>query len=103
MQKNMFLASNLRCVASERGTDAEASRVRSTRRCSGGCWARGDLVMQRDERVQINFRERGERLDRVAQHIDRHARADGKRRLLQPLAGLRAERISASELLAVAE
>ena len=58
---------------------------------------------QRLERVDVDLGERGERLDDVAQDIERHAGADGQRGLLQPLAGLGAERIGAGQPFAVAE
>ena len=59
--------------------------------------------MQRFQRVDVDLRERRERLDGVAQHVERHLGADRQRRLLQPLAGLGAERVGAGQALAVAE
>jgi hypothetical protein len=43
----------------------------------------------------VDPREAREGLDGVAQHVERHVRADGERRLLQPLAGLGPERVGA--------
>ena len=51
----------------------------------------------------VDLGEGRERLDRVAQHVERHLRADRQRGLLEPLAGLRPERVRAGEPLAVAE
>ena len=59
--------------------------------------------MEGFQRGDIDLGERGEWLDGVAQHLERHAGADRKSGLLQPLAGLRAERIGAGQPLAVAE
>jgi hypothetical protein len=42
-------------------------------------------------------------LDRVAQHVERDASADRERGLLEPLAGLGAERVGAGQTLAVAQ
>ncbi len=53
--------------------------------------------------ADVDLRERRERLDRVPQHVERDAGADRQRRLLQPLAGLRPERVGAGQPLAVAE
>jgi len=50
----------------------------------------------------IDLGECGERLDGVPQHLERHAGADRKSGLLQPLAGLPAERIGAGQPLAYA-
>src|SRR5436190_7785856 len=61
------------------------------------------LVVERLERADVDLREGGEGLDRVAQHVQRDAGADGQRRLLQPFAGLGAERVGAGQALAVAE
>ena len=47
--------------------------------------------------------ETREWLDGVVQHVQRDVRADGERRLLQPLTGLRSERVGAGQPLAVAE
>ena len=62
-----------------------------------------DLAVERLQRGDIDFGERGERLDRVAQHFERHAGADRESGLPQPLASLRSERIGPSQPLAVAE
>src|SRR3954451_17249307 len=62
----------------------------------------GDLGAERFERRDVDLRERGEWLDRVAQNLEWHLGADRQRRLLKPLAGLRAERVGAGEALAVA-
>ena len=51
----------------------------------------------------VDPREAGEGLDRVAEHHERDVRADGQRRLLQPLARLRPDRVGAGQPLAVAE
>ncbi len=51
----------------------------------------------------VDLREARERLDRVAQHVERDVGADRERRLLQPLAGLGPERVGAGQPLAVAE
>src|SRR6187549_548584 len=64
---------------------------------------RRDLLMQDAQRLDEDLRERRERLDRVAQDVERHAGADGERGLLEPFAGLRAEGVGAREPLAVAE
>ena len=58
---------------------------------------------QRLQRRDVDLREGRERLDRVAQHVERDVRADGQRRLLQPLARLGPERVGAGQPLAVAE
>ena len=63
----------------------------------------GDLAAEQLERVEVDLREGRERLDRVEQHVERDAGADRERRLLQPLARLRAERVGAGQRLAVAE
>src|SRR4051794_13549040 len=47
--------------------------------------------------VHEDLREGRERLDRVAQRADRDLCADRERCLLQPLAGLRSDRICADE------
>ena len=77
----------------------------SARRRVRARWRRSsrDLAVQRLQRCEVDLGERRERLDRVAQHVERHARADRERRLLQPLARLRAERVGAGQPLAVAE
>ena len=62
-----------------------------------------DLAAQRLQRGDVDLGEGGERLDDVAQHVERHAGADGQRGLLQPLAGLGAERVGAGQPLAVAQ
>ena len=62
-----------------------------------GIGGRGQLVEREEER----FGERGERLDRVLQHRERHARLDGNRRLLHPLPGLRTNAVGAGQDLAV--
>ena len=62
-----------------------------------------DLVPKRLQRGDVDLRERGERLNRVAEDIERDAGADRERRLLQPLARLGAERVGAGQPLAVAE
>src|SRR4051794_11090579 len=58
------------------------------------------LLAQRPQRVQIDLGERGEGLDRVPQHIEPDARPDRECRLLQPFAGLGAERVRAGDALA---
>src|SRR5260370_26385442 len=58
-------------------------------RLAGG----GDLDAERLQRVDVDLREGGEGLDDIAQHRQRHAGANGQRGLLQPLPGLRAERV----------
>jgi len=62
-----------------------------------------DLFVERLQRGEVDLREGGEGLDRVAQHVERDACADGKRRLLEPLPGLRAARVGAGQPVAVAE
>src|SRR3954454_1389498 len=47
-----------------------------------------DLFVERLQRGEVDLREGGEGLDRVAQHVERDACTDGKRRLLEPLPGL---------------
>ncbi len=64
---------------------------------------RGDLGAERLQRVGVDLGEGRERLDRVAQHVERYVGADGQRGLLEPLAGLRPERVRAGQPLAVAE
>ena len=46
---------------------------------------------ERLQRADVDLRERRERLDGVAQDVERDVRADGQRGLLHPLARLRAE------------
>ena len=63
-------------------------------------------AISRAERLQrgdVDLRERRERLDRVAQDVERDVGADRQRGLLQPLARLGAERVGAGQPLAVAE
>ena len=74
-------------------------RAGSAGRLAGG----RDLVVQGLERGDVDLGEGGEGLDDVAQHLQRHAGADGQGGLLQPLAGLGAERVGAGQALAVAE
>ena len=76
------------------------SAVSRPRRRPGRC---RDLAAERLQRVDVDLREGRERLDRVAQHVERDAGADRQRRLLQPLARLGAERVGAGQPLAVAE
>ena len=52
--------------------------------------------MQCFERRKIDFRERWEWLDGIAQYIERYACANGKCGLLQPFAGFGAKRVSAN-------
>src|SRR6266511_5451893 len=58
---------------------------------------------QLEQGVEVDLRERREGLDRVVQHIQRDARPDRERRLLEPLPGLRAERVGAGQTLAVGD
>ena len=58
---------------------------------------------ERLQRVDVDLREGREGLDGVAQHVERDARADGERGLLEPLACLGAEGVGAGQPLAVAE
>ena len=58
---------------------------------------RRDLRPQRLERLDANFGEGRERLDRVAQDLDRHAGANRQRRLLKPLARFWAEGLRAGQ------
>ena len=51
------------------------------------------------ERVEERLRERRERLDRVAQDLQRHLGPHGERRLLQPLARLGTDAVRAGERL----
>src|SRR3954447_4218688 len=60
-----------------------------------GCGPRSGI--QVGERVHEYLRERGERLDGVAQRRKRHLGADRERCLLQPLARLGANRVRAHE------
>ena len=53
------------------------------------------------QRGNVDLGERRERLDGVAHHLERHARPDRQSRLLQPLAGLRAERIGPGQPFAL--
>ena len=53
------------------------------------------------ECLDVDLGERRERLDRVAQDLERHAGANRQRRLLKPLAGLGSERVGAGQPLAV--
>ncbi len=62
-----------------------------------------DLGAQRLHGRVVDPREAGEGLDRVAEHHERHVRADGQRRLLQPLARLRPDRVGAGQPFTVAE
>ena len=48
-----------------------------------------ELGAQRLERGHVDLGEGGERLDDVAQHVERDAGADGQGGLLQPLTRLR--------------
>ena len=64
---------------------------------------RRDLRPQRLERLNVNLGEGRKRLDRVAQHLDRHAGANRQRRLLKPLARFWAEGVRDSQVLAVGE
>src|SRR3712207_4591440 len=61
----------------------------------------GDLVAEGLDGRAIDLREGGEGLDRVGEHVERDAGADGQRRLLQPLPRLRAQRVRAREAFAV--
>src|SRR5215208_6995615 len=63
----------------------------------------GDLAAERLHAGEVDLREGREGLDRVGEHVERDAGADGERGLLQPLAGLWAERVRAGEAFAVAE
>ena len=72
---------------------------------TGRCFHRPAAISARSavERVGVDLGEGRERLDRVAQHVERYVRADGQRGLLEPLAGLRPERVRAGQPRAVAE
>src|SRR5918999_1023732 len=63
--------------------------------------ARRDLRAQPHQRVEEDLRERGEGLDHVLHHVQRHPGADGDGRLLEPFARLLPERVRAGEPLAV--
>src|SRR5580658_9267207 len=78
-------------------------RVWSRRSSRGGLAGGSDLAGQCLERVNVDLREGGEGLDDIAQDLQRHARTDGQRGLLHPLASLGAERVAAGQPLAVAE
>ena len=62
-----------------------------------------DRHAQRLQRRVVDRREARERLDRVAQHLERDVGPDRQRRLLQPLTGFGPERVGAGQPLAVAE
>ena len=62
-----------------------------------------DLPAELLERGDVDLREGRERLDRVSQHVERHAGPDRQRGLLHPLAGLRAQGVRAGQQFAVAE
>src|SRR5437867_10398740 len=66
-------------------------------------WPRlvGDVHAELHHRGVVDPREARERLDRVAQHLERDVCADCERRLLQPLTGFGPERIGAGQSLAV--
>ena len=57
--------------------------------CVAGHHAPGAAISRRSalSAVGVDLGERRERLDRVDQHVERHLRADGERRLLEPFAG----------------
>ena len=91
---------------------ADVARLRRRRRAASrrptsapcyACAVPAISAAERFQRVDVDLRERREGLDRVAQHVERHARADRQRRLLQPLARLGPERVGAGQPLAVAE
>src|SRR5580698_7540297 len=67
--------------------------TRSWRSGRGRLAGARDLAVQRFQRVDVDLGEGGEGLDDIAQHLDRHPGADGQRGLLQPLAGLGAQRV----------
>ena len=85
--------------ASQRGPVLESLTAIPSRTARSG----GDLAAERFQRVDVDLGEGGEGLDDVAQHLQRHAGADGQRGLLQPLAGLGAERVGAGQPLAVGQ
>ena len=62
-----------------------------------------DLRTQCLERLDVDFREGGEWLDRVGQDLDRYAGANRQRRLLKPLASFGAEGVGADQAGAVGE
>src|SRR5271157_1035767 len=62
-----------------------------------------DLAAQRLERGDIDLGEGGEGLDRVAQHLERHAGTDRQRGLLDPLTRLGAQGVRAGQPVTVAE
>src|SRR3954471_2356921 len=62
-----------------------------------------DLALEHLQRVVVDLREGGKRLDRVDPYVERGVRTDRERGLLQPLTRLRAQRVCAGQALAVAE
>src|SRR5262245_25546350 len=77
-------------IADRRAESSARSRATGPARCR-------DLAMQRLQRREMDLGERRERLDRVEQHVEGNACADRQRCLLEPLAGLRAERVGAGQ------
>jgi hypothetical protein len=61
-----------------------------------------DLAAERLRAGEVDLGEGREGLDGVREDVERDAGADGERRLLEPLAGLGAERVGAGESLPVA-
>src|SRR5205085_2575591 len=81
---------------------SSGSRVVALNGCAPiGSPVGGDLVAERRQRVGVDLGEGGKRLDRVAEHVERYMGADGQGGLLEPLAGLRSERIRTRQPLAV--
>src|SRR3954468_19324539 len=71
--------------------------------CANGLAGRRDVLAECLQPGDVDLRERGERLDRVAEDVERDVRADRQRGLLEPLTGLGPERVGTGQPLAVAE
>src|SRR5579862_7080629 len=62
-----------------------------------------DPLVQGFKGEEVDLGECGKGLDGVAQYIERDTGTDGERRLLQPLARLRTQRVGAGQALPVAQ
>ena len=96
-------ASRGRAAASRRSTATAARRTSRRDGRMAQATRRSATFVQLLHRVQVDLREGRERLDRVLEDVERHARADRERRLAEPLARLGADRVGAGEALAVGD
>src|SRR3954471_5595020 len=71
--------------------------------CANRLACRRDVLAECLQPGDVDLREGGERLDRVAEDVERDVRADRQRRLLEPLARLGPERVGTGQPLPVAE